>query len=349
LRARKYPFTRRFAPDFGVDLGTAYLRISAPREGIVLAESSMLALSRDARRHDVTAAVGLCANVMHGRTPDSVETIRPVRRGVVADVDRCAVMLRAFLRRVRPSAWSLKPRMLIAIPGDLTPVERHAVLAAASRAGARQVFLVAKAQAGALGAGLPLAQPVASMICDIGAGTADIAILCLGEVAVSETLRVAGDDLTRAIANYLRRRHKLLVGDLMAERAKTEIGTAVGGASRSLEVSGRDVASGMPRKIQLESDHVREAIHDPVRMLVESVERTLERCPPALAADLMQNGMVLAGGGAQLRGLDERLASATGMPVRVAEEPADCVARGLALCLENLELWQGLIQGRTAA
>ena len=351
MRPRKFRISRYLSPDFGVDLGTSHTVISVPGEGIVLDEPTVVAVRRGTRevlgRGDT---VGQLASVMHGRTPDSVQTIRPVRRGVVADTELCHSILKSLLHKARPRAWGLKPRLLVAMPGDLTPVERQALVATAVRAGAGQVFLIAKSQAAALGASLPLGQPVASMICDIGAGTAEFAVLCLGEVAVSETLRVAGDDMTRAVINFLRRRHKLHVGDQMAERIKIEIGTAVSVEENpSLEVSGRDATTGMPRKMLVDAEQMHEALYDPVRMLVEAVERILDRCPAELSADLMESGLVLAGGGAQLHGLDTRLTDATGMPVRRVEEPTTCVARGLAVCLENLGIWQGLIQGRAAA
>jgi rod shape-determining protein MreB len=236
------------------------------------------------------------------------------------------------------------------VPSEITAVERHAVLTTAARAGARQVCLIDKAKAAGLGAGLPLAEPVGSMICDLGGGTTEIAVLCMGDVAVSESLRVAGEEIDRAIMDYLRRKHMMRIGEQMAERIKVEIGTAVPGEQeRSLTVRGCDVVSGLPRQSVVTSEEVREAVGPPLEAIVAAIGRTLGRCHPELSADLMENGMVLAGGGAQLGGLDRRLAHATGMPVRVTAEPLTCVVRGLGICLEHLDTWHTLIERRQAA
>jgi len=351
LRPRAFHIQRLLRPDFGVDLGTACTRIVAPGAGILLEEPTLVAVRRGSR--SVLGggdAVGYMAKVMQGRAPESIQTIVPVRRGVVADVEVAQALLDTLLRKARPRSWSLKPRVLVAVPADITPVERQATLVTVGRAGASRVFVVAKLLAAGLGAGLPLNQPVASLICDIGAGSTEIAVLSMGEIAVTESVRVAGDDLTRAVADHLRRRHKLHVGDQMAERIKIEIGAAATlDGELTMDVSGRDAVSGMPRKMPLSSAEVIDALRDPLRTIVDAVERTLERCPPELAADLMENGMLLCGGSAQVRGLDRRLAESTGMPVRVAQEPTTCVARGLAICLEHLEIWHTLIQSRVAA
>lgn len=351
MKPRTFSLTRFLAPDIGVDLGTMHTRICVPGEGIVLDEPTLVAVEQSSRRVlNRGQAVGHLAKIMQGRTPESIQTIRPVRCGVVADHESGAAMLRAFLRKAHPRSWGLLPRVLIAFPGGITPVERQAMLSTTARAGARQVFLIRKSLAGALGVGLPIAEPVASMICDLGGGASEIAIVCLGEVAVSESLRVAGDELDLAIIDYLRRKHRLRVGQQMAERIKIEIGTAVPLVTElTLEVGGRDLVTGLPRMMTLTSEEVREALQDPLRLIVAGVQRVLESCPAEFAADLMENGMVLAGGAAQLRGLDRRLAEATGMPVRLAEEPTTCVVRGLGICLEHLDVWHSLIQDRRAA
>jgi rod shape-determining protein MreB len=238
----------------------------------------------------------------------------------------------------------------MALSNATTPVERQAILSSAGGAGVRRVSFISKSLAAGLAAGLPIAEPVASMVCDLGGGTTEIAVLCLGDVAVSESLRVAGDDLDLAIGDYLRRKHQLCVGQHVAEQVKMECGAAVRlDPQRSVEVSGRDVVSGLPRRLKLASDELREALQAELKTIVSGVKRVLESCPAVMAADLMENGMVLVGGGAQLRGLDQLMAEATGMPVRVAEEPQSCIARGLAICLENLDAWQSLIRKRDVA
>ena len=351
MKPRTFPLTRFLTPDIGVDIGTMHTRICVPSEGIVLDEPTLVAVEHKSHRVlNRGQAVGHLAKIMQGRTPESIQTIQPVRCGVVADHNLGEAMLRAFLRKVRPGRWGSLPRVLIAVPGGITPVERQAVLNMVARAGARQVFIIRKSLAGALAAGIPIAEPVASMICDLGGGTSEIAIVSLGEVAVSESLRAAGDEFDMAIIDYLRRKQRLRVGPQMAERIKIEIGTAIPLETElTLEVGGRDLTTGLPRKMTLTSEEVREALQDPVRLIVAGVERVLESCPAEFAADLMQNGMVLAGGAAQLRGLDRKLAEATGIPVRLAEDPTTCVVRGLGICLEHLDVWHSLIQDRRAA
>ncbi len=351
MRPRKFHFTRFFSPDVGIDLGTSHTRISLPSEGIVLDEPSIVAVVQGSRRVlGRNQAVGHLAGAMYGRIPDSVQIIRPVRDGVVADIEVCATMLRAFLQKAIPRIWGMRPRALVAVPSGITQVERQAVLTTTLRAGARQVFLINKSQAAALGAGLPLNHPVASMICDFGSGNTEIAVLCLGDVPVRESMRVASEELNYSISDFLRRKHRLCVGEQMAERIKLDVGSAIKlDLQLGTEIGGRDLVSGMPRKMVLTGEQVREAIEDSLQSIVNGVERVLERCPPELAADLMENGMVLAGGGSLLRGLDQRLATVSRMPVRVAENSTTCVARGLAICLEHLDVWQGLIQNRMAA
>ena len=350
MKPRTFPFSRLW-PDVGIDLGTTHTRICVPGEGVVVDEPTLVAVEQGSRRVlNRGRSVGHLARIMLGRTPDSIATICPVRSGVVADHQICEAMLRAFLRKARPRSWSIRPRALVAIPSGITPVERQAALGTTVRAGARPAFLIRKSLAAALGLGLPLAEPTASMICDLGGGTTEIGVLCLGEVAIGESLRVAGDDLDRAIVDYLRRQHRLRAGQQMAERIKIEVGAAGPlECELSLEVGGRDLVTGLPRKMTLTSEQVREAMQTPLRMIVEAVERVLEACQSQLVADLMENGLVLVGGGARLRGIDGLLAGTTGMPVRVAEEPLGSVARGLAICLEHLDIWHGLIQDRRAA
>jgi rod shape-determining protein MreB len=349
LKPRGFASLRLLAPDLGIDLGSSHTVIATPGSGILLDEPTLVAIDRGTRRVIHRGqAVGHMARLMQGRTPDSIQLIRPIRYGTVSDFDICASMLREFLRKSNTGGWG-RPRGLLAIPNRITPVERQALYRAAARAGVRQVSLISKSLAAGLAAGLPITEPVASMVCDLGAGCTDIAVLCLNDVAVSESLRVAGDDLDLAIVDYLRRKHRLCVGQHVSERVKIDSATAVSGGARTVEVGGRDLVSGLPRRVEVAGEELREAMQNELRSIVAGVQRVLESCPAEMAADLMENGMVLVGGGASLTGLDRLLSESTGMPVRVAEEPNTCVARGLALCLENLELWHGLIQGRGVA
>jgi rod shape-determining protein MreB len=350
MKPRFFPFRAISAPDVGIDLGTTHTIVCVAGEGIVLREPSLVAVEQGSGRvlHG-GRAVGELARIMHGRTPDSIQIVRPIHAGAIADFGVASAMLRALLARTRRGGWT-RPRALVAAPCGMTPVERQAVRTTLARVGIRQVCLVAKPKAAALGAGLPLTEPVASMVCDIGGGTSEIAVLCLGDLAVTESLRVAGDAMDRAIADYLRRREGLRIGAQMAERLKIEIGSAAPlDAELQIEVRGGDVTTGLPRKAVLTSEAVRESLEGPVQMIVEAVQRTLERCHPELCADLMQNGAVLAGGTAALRGLDRRLAQATGMPVRVSDEPAFCVARGLGICLDHLDAWHAMLEPTRAA
>ena len=351
MKPRTFAFSPFCSPDLGIDLGTTHTQVWVAGAGIALDEPSIVAVQNGSRRVlNHGQAVGNLAKIMHGRTPDSFQTIRPIRDGVVADFEVCEQMLRYFIRKARPRSWGAKPRVLIAVPSEVTPVERQAVLTTAQRAGARQVYLMDKAKAAGLGARLPLAEPVGSMVCDLGGGTTEIAVLCLGDVAVSESLRIAGEEIDRAIMDYLRRKHMLRIGEQMAERIKVEIGAAAAlEPVKTLAVRGCDVVTGLPRQTVLTSEEVREAIETPVQSIVEAIGRTLGRCHPELSADLMENGMVLAGGGSQCCGLDRRLSQATGMPVRVAPDPLTCVVRGLGICLEHLDAWHHLIQHRRAA
>jgi rod shape-determining protein MreB len=351
LKPRTFQLRQLFSTDLGIDLGTLHTSLWRPGDGVVVDEPSLVAVEHGSRRVlNHGSAVGHLAKVMQGRTPESIQTICPMRDGVVADVELCAAMLRHFMHKAQPRAWGFRPRVLLAVPSGMTPVERQAVLATATRAGARQVFLIAKTLAAALGAGLPLNEPEAGMLGDLGGGTSELAVLCLGDIAVSESLRVAGSSMDQAIADYLRRCHKLRVSQQMAEWIKVTIGSAAPlDPELTLEVRGCDAITGLPRQITVRSEEVREALGDPVRAIVQAVERTLQRCRPELSADLMETGIVLCGGGSLLRGIDRRLAEATGMPVRVIDDPQTCVIRGLGACLEHLEAWHGLIQRQQAA
>jgi rod shape-determining protein MreB len=351
LTPRRWPFLGRLNPEYGIDLGTSTSRVYAPGLGIVAHEPSVVAVEQlTGRVWHGGAAVGSLARILQGRTPDAVHTVRPLRHGVVADLDYCEALLRCLIERAGPRGWGRRPRLLVAIPGRITGVERQAVLCSARRAGARQTMLMHRAHAAALGAGLPVSESSASMICDLGSGTTELAVLCLGSITVSESIPVGGDAIDFAIQEFLRRRHKLRVGAQTAERIKIEIGSAGPlETETSCEVRGGDVLSGLPRKLSIGSSEVREALADPLRAILDAAQRTLEQCNPELAADLVDNGMVLSGGGALLRGLDKRLTEVTGMPVRVAEDAMNCVVRGIGACLDHPHLRQRVVDVRTAA
>lgn len=334
-----------------IDLGTANCRVYAPDAGVVLREPSVVAVDVNTdkvlhRGH----AVGSVARIMEGRTPDRVRTVRPLQHGVVADIELCASILRHLLEKTRAPGWARRPAILIGVPSGITRVERQAAITSAERSGARNVRLIYRTHAAALGAGLPIHEGSASMICDVGAGTTEIGVLCLGSIAVSESLRVGGDDMDVAIQTYLRREHKLRIGQQTAERIKLDIGSATDDdGERTCEVRGGDARTGLPSRIEISSRAAVAALERPVSAIVDAVQRTLERCHPEIAADLIDNGMTLCGGGSLLRGIDRRLASATGMPVRVSAEPLDCVVRGIGRCIEDPAAWQGMFDLPNAA
>ena len=282
---------------------------------------------------------------MLGRTSDSIEVVEPLRAGVVADYEVCEAMLRHFFAKARPAGTWGKPRVLVTIPGDITPVERRAVLNSTYRAGARQVLLLPKLKAAALGAGLPIAEPVASMVCSIGAGSTEIGVLSLASAVSARSIRIAGRNMDQAVADYLRRHFSLRVSRQSAERLRIEIGSA-----RPLneelvrQVRGSDHVSGLPREALVASEQVREALEEPLDKIVDAIRVTLDRLEPELASDLMDQGTVLCGGGASLPGLDRLIAERTGLPVRIAEEPHTTVTRGALICLEHLDRWQSLLE-----
>ncbi len=330
-----------FSIDMGIDLGTATTLVCVQNEGIVLCEPSVVAVHRGTNRViDLgnAPAVGLVAKEMLGKTPGSIQAIRPLKDGVIADFDITEAMLRYFIQKVHQRRWCYKPRVVIAIPSGITTVEKRAVRNSAERAGARQVFLVEEPMAAAIGAGMPVAEPTASMVVDVGGGTTEVAIISLADIVTSESIRVAGDEMDEAIIQHMKQNYNLLIGEQTAERIKIEIGSAYPLEQElTMEVRGRDVIAGLPRKEVIRSEEIREAVREPIDAIVAAIKVTLERTDPELAADLVDNGMVLAGGGVLLRGLDQVLQEATGLPVRLTEDPITCVAQGTGLFLENLD------------
>jgi rod shape-determining protein MreB len=333
---------RFFCPDLAIDLGTANTLVSVQGEGVVLNEPSVVALEKGTRRMlGKGTAVGKLAKQMLGRTPDSITAIRPLQDGVITDFELCEAMLRYFIQKASRQMRGLKPRVIIAVPGGITPVEKRAVFNSAERAGAGRVYLIEESKAAGIGAGLPISEPIASMVCDIGGGTSDVAIFSLGEIVVSQSVRVAGDELDEAVVEYLKQRFSLRIGTPTAEKVKLQIGSAYPLEQElTMEVRGLDTISGVPRKAVVTSEEIREALREPVTAILNCVKNCIEQCKPELVGDIVDHGLVLTGGGALLRGLDQLMNEQLGIPVRVADDPLTTVARGTAICLDHLSQWR---------
>jgi len=323
-----------FSNDMGIDLGTATTLVYVKNEGIVLCEPSVVALKKGATVNRVLA-VGDEAKKMLGRTPGNILAIRPMKDGVIADFDITEAMLRYFIKKIHRRRVLVSPRMVIAIPSGITEVERRAVKDSALRAGAREVHLVEEPLAAAIGVGLPIHEPAGNMIVDIGGGTTEVAVISLSGIVFSKSIRIAGDELDTAVVEYLKKNYNLMIGERTAEEIKIKIGSAYPLEEElSLEVRGRDLVAGLPKMVTITSEEVRDAIAEPVRAIVDSAKIALERTPPELAADLIDRGIVLAGGGSQLRGLDRLIAEETGLPVHIADDPVTAVAQGTGKILE---------------
>jgi rod shape-determining protein MreB len=323
----------RHVGDMAIDLGTANTVVYVRGRGIVLSEPSVVAI--DERTGEVHA-VGSEAQLMIGRTPASISADRPLRHGVIADFEVTEAMLRRFMEKVLASRFS-RPRLVMCAPSGVTEVERRAVEEASLSAGAREVHLIEESLAAAIGAGLEIAEPVGRMVVDIGGGTSEVAVISLGGLVVSRSLRVGGYDLDEAITNHIRNEHRMAIGSQSAESIKLAVAAAMPDYDLRTMVRGRDLTSGLPREIELTGDEVRSAIASPLADILAAVHATLEETPPELAADITKEGILLAGGGALLRGLDERLEAETGMPTRVADAPLECVALGAGQSLEELD------------
>ncbi len=324
-----------FSQDIGVDLGTANTLVFVKGKGIVIREPSVVAV--DERTNPKTVvAVGADAKRMIGRTPGSITAVRPIKDGVIADFDMTADMLKEFIKRAISSSPFNRARVMICIPSGVTEVERRAVHDAAKSAGARYVSLIEEPMAAAIGAGLPVLEATGSMIVDIGGGTSEVAVISLGDIVTSKSCRVAGDNFDEAIISYVKRTFNLLIGERSAEDIKLKLGSAYPyEGEAAMEIKGRNLIDGLPKSVEITSEQVRQALADPVDEILDSIRYTLDRTPPELAADIIERGITLTGGGALLRGLDKLIASETGMPVKVAENPLDCVVNGTGICLEK--------------
>ena len=327
--------------DLAIDLGTANTLIYARGLGIVLDEPSVVAVNVNDGR---PVAVGAEAKRMMGRTPNHIKSIRPLKDGVIADFEVCEKMLRYFIQKVHASKWS-KPRMVICVPSGITGVEQRAVQDAAEYAGARKpVHIIEEPMAAAIGADLPVHEPSGNMIVDIGGGTTEVAVISLGGIVTAQSVRVAGDELDDAITQYVKKEYSLAIGDRTAEEVKIQMGSAWPMEEEvTADIRGRDLVSGLPRTIQLTTEHVREALAEPVSAIVDAIKTTLDKTPPELAADIMEDGITITGGGALLGGFDQRLSHETGMPIRVAEEPLYSVVIGSGRALENIDAMRGLM------
>ena len=340
---------RLFINDLSIDLGTANTLVYVRDEGIVLNEPSVVAIRSDVRGAKKIEAVGLDAKRMLGRTPGNITAIRPMKDGVIADFDVTEAMLRYFIRKVSASSFRAPPRVVIAIPSGITEVEKRAVKESAMHAGARDVITIPEPMAAAIGVGLPIDEPAANMIVDIGGGTTEIAIISLNGIVFSKSIRVAGDELDSAIINYMKRAYNLLIGERTAEEIKIRIGSAYPLEQElTMEVKGRDLSAGLPKTITIRSEEVRDALKEPLSSILESVRITLERCPPELSADLVDRGIVMAGGGALLRGIDRLVSGETGLPVHIADDPLSAVAEGTGRVLQELAFLKRVASSSTA-
>lgn len=331
----------------GIDLGTANTLVYVSGKGIVLQEPSVVALDREAK---IPLAVGEDAKKMLGRTPNDVIALRPLRDGVIADFDATEQMLKHFIRRVHEGKTLVAPRIVIGIPSGVTGVERRAVMEAAIQAGAREVRLIDEPVAAAIGAGLPVTDPTGNMIVDIGGGTTEVAVLSLQGTVLSESVRVAGDELNESIIQYMKKVHNLIVGERTAEEIKIQMGSAYPSAQDEdilMEVRGIHLLSGLPRTVMIKTPEVRESMAEPLSIIVEAIKRTLERTPPELAADIIDRGIMLAGGGALLRGFDALISHETGIVTHVAADPLSCVVLGTGRALENYKQLERVFSGQS--
>ncbi len=327
-------FLNLFSNDIGIDLGTANTLVFVRDRGIVLREPSVVAIQTGTKQ---VLAVGEEAKRMLGRTPGNITAIRPMKAGVIADFEITEAMLRYFIKKIHNRRKVVRPRIIIAVPSDITEVEKRAVKDSATHAGAREVFLIEEPMAAAIGVGLPVQEPAGNMIVDIGGGTTEVALISLAGIVFSRTVRVGGDEMDECIAQYMKRVYNLMIGLRTAEEIKITMGSAYPvDDETSVEVKGRDLVAGLPKTLTITSEEIREALQEPVSSIIDAIRITLERCPAELAADLVDRGMVLAGGGALLTGIDKLIAEQTGLPVHLADDPLVAVADGTGVVLSEL-------------
>lgn len=333
-----------FGKDMGIDLGTANTLVYVRGKGIVVNEPSVVAVNTNTNE---VLAVGNEAKEMIGRTPGNIIAIRPVKDGVIADFAITQAMLRYFIDKAYTrSLFGPKPRVIICVPSGVTEVEKRAVVEAAIAAGARdrEAYLIEEPMAASIGAGLPVEEPTGSMVVDIGGGTSEVAVISLGGIVTSTSLRVAGDDLDAYIAAYIKKEYNLAIGDRTAEEIKLTIGSAYPkDVLEEMDIRGRDLVTGLPKTVTITSDEMLKAIHDPIHEIIDTIRQTLEATPPELAADVMETGITLTGGGALLSGLDRLIAEETGMPVNIADEPLNCVVKGTGIVLEKIDKLKGVL------
>lgn len=324
-----------FSRDMGIDLGTANTLVYVKGKGIIIREPSVVAL-RD-NSSDVMA-VGAEAKRMIGRTPGNIVAVRPMKDGVIADFDVTEAMLRYFITRAHKRTRLVRPRIIICVPSGVTEVEKRAVLDAAQQAGARKAYLIEEPMAAAIGSELPVNEPVGNMIVDIGGGTTEVAVISLGGIVSSRSIRIGGDEMDESIIQYIKRKYNIMIGERTAEEIKMEIGAAKPEyLNAKMEIRGRDLVSGLPKNIEINSEEISNAISEPVQSIVEAVKITLEKTPPELSADVMDFGIILTGGGALLNGMDKLLSDKTQIPVHIADDPLDCVAKGTGIALEEID------------
>ena len=334
------PILGWFSNDLAIDLGTANTLVYVKGKGIVLSEPSVVAVRKNDRDHRTRVlAVGRDAKMMLGRTPGNIVAIRPMKDGVIADFEITEAMLRHFIRKVHNRRSLIRPRIIICVPSGITPVEKRAVRESAESAGAREVYLIEEPMAAAIGAGLPITEPICNMVVDIGGGTSEVAVISLAGIVYSKSVRVGGDKMDEAILQYVKRTYNLLIGERTSEIIKTTIGNAYpGNEVESMDVKGRDLVTGIPKIINVNSDEIRQAIQEQIDSIVAAVKTALEQTPPELAADIVDRGIYLTGGGALLKNLDTLLHQETGLPIKIADDPLSTVVMGSGKALDNLNI-----------
>ena len=337
----KFPnisFFNNMSDDMGIDLGTANTLVHCKEKGIIIRETSVVAVEVDTNE---VLAIGAEAKRMIGRTPGNIVAIRPMKDGVIADYEITQSMLKHFIKKAMGSRSFVRPRILVGVPSGVTEVEKRAVIDATIEAGAREAYLIEEPMAAAIGAGLPVQEATGSMVVDIGGGTCEVAVISLGGIVVSKSVRTGGDSIDAAIVRYIRKMFNLLIGERTAESIKIEIGTAMRVDNpATMDVRGRDLVSGLPKNITVNANHICEAVDEPVSIIVDAVRNTLERTPPELSADIMDRGIVMTGGSSMLRNLDRLLSKETGMPVFVSDEALNCVALGTGIAVENVDVYK---------